>query len=886
MANSKEILAFNRGVVSKLALGRTDIKRVALSAQEQTNWIPRVLGPMSLRPGFEYIGPSYTGAEARYLPFIFSTTDTAIIELTNNTMRVRVNEAVVSRVAVSTILTNGGFNTDVTGWTDNDEVGGTSAWLTGGYLSLLGNGTAAAIRDQTLTISGADIGKAHALNLTVTQGELILRVGSSASGTDELIAETTLRPGVHSLSFTPTGGSAYVRLMSRKSYPTLVDSCLLSSTGDMVLTTPWTSSDLENIRYKQSGDVIFVACEGIAQKRIERRASGSWSIVDYVANAGPFRVGNTTPITVTPSALKGTITLTASKALFTTDNVGGLFAVDSTGQAVTTSVTAADVYSDPIRVTGIGAGRQFGITISGTWVATVTLQRSVGDVGNWVDVTNYTINTSTTYNDTLDNQIIYYRIGIKPAGYTSGAADLTLAYAAGTIRGIARITSFVSSTVVNAVVVKDFGAAVATVDWLEGQWSPRRGYPSAVGLHEGRVWWAGKDKIIGSVSDDFANFDDSIVGDSGPINRSIGAGPVDTINWLTESQLMLVGAQGAELICRSSSLGEPLTPTNFNLKEATSRGSNGVDAIKVDTSAMFVDRSGSRVYELAYDSVGNNYDAVDMTAIAPEVGQPSIVRMAVQRRPDTRVHCVRSDGKVAILVYDKAEEVKAWVVVETDGVVHDVFVLPGDEEDKVYYSVARTINGTTSHLLERWAKQSECVGGTLNKQADSFVSYSGVATTTIPVAHLEGETVVCWADGKDIGTFVVASGVITIPSSTNVIAGLPYRARFRSVKFGGLGQYSQGGLTERKKIDALGLVLTDTHAQGVRYGVEYDYLDDMPLIEQETNVDQDQIWDDYDFDSIEVNGTFDTNTRLCLEANAPRPCTVLACVLTVTTYAK
>lgn len=886
MANTKEILAFNRGMVSKLALGRTDIKRVALSAQEQTNWVPRVLGPMSLRPGLEYIGASYSGVEARYIPFVFSTTDTAIIELTDGVLRVRVNEAIVTRVAVSTTITNGGFTTDVSGWTDNDEVGGTSVWLTGGYLSLLGNGTAAGIRDQTLSVSAPDIGVQHALNIVVEQGELILRVGSSATGTDELIPETTLRPGIHSLAFTPTGANVYVRLMSRRSYPTIVNYCLIAPEANMSLSTPWSGSDLANIRYKQSGDVIFVACAGVPQKRIERRASGSWSLVDYVANAGPFRVGNSSPITIAPSALKGDITLTASKPLFTSSNVGGLYAVDSTGQAVNASITAADVYSDPIRVSGISVGRQFGITISGTWVATVTLQRSVGDIGNWVDVKNYTINTSTTYNDTLDNQIIYYRIGIKPANYTSGTADVTLAYAAGTIRGIARVTAFTSSTEVDAVVVKDFGAITATVDWLEGQWSPRRGYPSAVGLHEGRVWWAGKDKILGSVSDDFANFDDSVTGDSGPINRSIGAGPVDTINWLTESQLMLVGAQGAELICRSSSLGEPLTPTNFNLKEATSRGSNGVDAIKVDTSVMFVDRSGSRVYELAYDSVGSNYDATDITAIAPEVGQPSIVRMAIQRRPDTRVHCVRADGKVALLVYDKTEEVKAWVLIETDGLVQDVIVLPGEEEDKVYYSVSRVVNGVTTHYLEKWAKQSECVGGTLNKQADSFITYSGVATTTIPMAHLEGETVVCWADGYDIGTFTVTGGVITIPSSTNVVAGLPYRARYRSVKFGGLGQYSLGGLTERKKIDSVGLVLTDTHAQGLRYGVDYDYLDDMPLIEQETAVSTGHIWEDYDFDSIEVNGTFDTNTRLCLEANAPRPCTVLACVLGVTSHAK
>lgn len=874
-----ELLAFNRGAVSPLALGRTDIKRVAMSAEEQTNFIPRVLGPMSLRPGFERKGNSYTDAKAYYLPFIFATDDTAAIELTNNNLRVRVADTLVTRPAVSTTITNGSFATDVTGWTDNDQVGATSAWLTGGYLSLLGTGTAAAIRDQMLTVAGGDQNVQHAINIVVTQGECILRVGSSAGAAD-YIAETTLRPGIHSLAFTPTGASVNIRLMARLSYATLVASCTMEAAGVMVIPTPWTEALLPKIRARQSGDVIFVACKGIKQKRIERRGANSWSVVDYVANLGPFRVGNATPITITPSALSGTITLTASEAVFKAENVGGLYAIDSTGQSVNKVISAADVYSDPIRVTGIAAGRTFGITVTGTWVGTVTLQRSVGAVGAWVDVANYTTNQSTTLSDTLDNQIIYYRIGIKPGNYTSGTATVTLAYSAGTIRGIARITAFTSDVLVSAVVVKDFGALTATVDWLEGAWSDRRGYPSAVGIHEGRVWWAGTDKINGTVSDDFANFDDSVTGDSGPISRSIGAGPVDTINWLVESQQLLLGAQGAELICRSSSLGEPLTPTNFNMKEATSRGSLAIDAVKVDTSAVFVDRSGSRIYELEYDSVGTSYTANDLTAINPEIGQPSIVRVAVQRRQDTRLHFVRSDGKVALLVFDKAEEVKAWVLIETDGLIEDAFVLPGDEEDKVYYSIKRTINGSDVRFLELWAKQSECVGGQINKQADAFYHYSGALTNTITgLSYLEGESVIVWGDGADLGTYVVTSGQIVLSYAVSTaIVGLPYTARFRGVK----AQH----LTKHKKIDKVGLVLIDTHYQGLRFGQSFDYLDDLPQVEIGTVTGSDVVWGDYEFDNMTLNGTFEPNARLCLEASAPRPCTVAAAILTVEVNAK
>lgn len=867
-----EVLTFNRGIVSKLALARTDIKRVSMSAQEQTNFIPRVLGPMSLRPGLQYLGNSRNNSQAFYLPFIFATDDVAILELTDGFMRVRVNESLITRPSVASSVTNGTFNSDISGWTDNDEVGGTSTWLTGGYASLLGTGVAAAILDQQVTIAAPDQNVQHALNIVITQGECIFRVGSTSGGQD-YISETTLRPGVHSLAFTPTGGSAYIRLMSRVSYPTLVDSCVMASAGVMEIPTGWTEGVLRQIRARQSGDVIFVACRNIAQKRIERRGVNSWSVVDYVANLGPFRVGNATPITLTPSALTGTVSLTASGPTFRATNVGGLFAVDSTGQTVTRNISAADVYSDPIRVSGIGAGRAFGITITGTFSATVTLQRSVGAVGAWVDVANYAAPVSTSLTDGLDNQIIFYRIGIKPAAYTSGTATVLLAYAAGSIRGIVRVTAFTSETVVTGVVVKDFGALTGTTDWMEGAWSTRRGFPSAVGIHEGRVWWAGADKIYASVSDDFANYDDSVTGDSAPISRSIGTGPVDTINWLLESQQLIVGAQGAELVCRSTSLGEPLTPTNFNLKAATTRGSLGVDAVSVDTSGIFVDRSGSRAYELQYDSVGSTYSPADLTAIVPEVCKPGVYRIAVQRRADTRLHLVRQDGKVALLVFDKTEDVKAWIPIETDGIIEDAFVLPGTEEDKVYYSVKRTINGSDVRFLERWALESECIGGDVNKQADAFITFTGLASTVVTgLGHLEGESVVCWADGVDQGDFVVSGGQITLPTTVNDgVVGLTYRARFRSVKM----RY----LTKHKRLDSLGLVLCDTHQRGITVGPDFEHMEPLPYVEEGQTVDPNYVWEDYEYEDFPMDSKYQANTRICIEANAPRPCTVQAVVL-------
>jgi hypothetical protein len=684
------ILAFNRGLISRLALARVDLKRMAFSAETQVNWMPRAMGSMMLRPGWQYLGDA--PSRPLYLPFIFSTDDTALVELTELRMRVWVGDRVVNRRSVATATLNGAFDTDLAFWTDNDEAGGVSSWNSSTHMQLLGTGTAAAIRDQQVTVAAVDQGVEHALRLVVVRGPVTLRVGSSSGG-DEYIRETVLGTGTHSLAFTPTG-NFHVRVLSRLARAVLIDSITVESPGVLSLPTPWTTDGLGSIRFDQSGDVLYLACRGHQQRKIERRGVRSWSIVLYEPEDGPFRVENTGPITLTPSGLTGNITVAASASLFKSTHVGALFRITSEGQRVSSSISSANAFSNEIRITGVGEGRRFTITRSGTWTATVTLQRSIGATGLWEDVESYTTNDSITYADELDNQIVYYRIGIKTGDYTSGTAELALHFPLGSITGVVRITGFTSSTSVGAEVLQDLGGTSATEIWAEGSWSDFRGWPTSVAFYEGRLWWSGKNGVFASISDAFDGFDPSFEGDAGPINRTIGSGPVDDIQWLLAGRRLLVGAEGAEFAIRSNTFDEPITPTNFNIKDVSSQGSASLPSVKVDNRGIFVQRSGVRVYELAYSAEINDYVPTDLTALVPEIGEPEIVAIAVQRQPDTRLHCVRSDGVVAVAVIDPNENVLSWQEMETDGNVVGVVVLPGDLEDSVYYAVQRSLGST------------------------------------------------------------------------------------------------------------------------------------------------------------------------------------------------
>lgn len=53
---STSVASFTAGVVDRTAQSRVDVRRLALGAKTQTNWLSHVLGYMSLRPGLRYVG--------------------------------------------------------------------------------------------------------------------------------------------------------------------------------------------------------------------------------------------------------------------------------------------------------------------------------------------------------------------------------------------------------------------------------------------------------------------------------------------------------------------------------------------------------------------------------------------------------------------------------------------------------------------------------------------------------------------------------------------------------------------------------------------------------------------------------------------------------------
>jgi len=86
---------------------------------------------------------------------------------------------------------------------------------------------------------------------------------------------------------------------------------------------------------------------------------------------------------------------------------------------VTKSISADDTFTDVTTHEGY-----FNLSISGTFSATVTVQRSY-DGSTWHDVDSW---TSPAEEIGFEPESLYYRVGIKSGNYSSGTAVVRLGH--------------------------------------------------------------------------------------------------------------------------------------------------------------------------------------------------------------------------------------------------------------------------------------------------------------------------------------------------------------------------------------------------------------------------------------------------------------------------
>jgi hypothetical protein len=432
------------------------------------------------------------------------------------------------------------------------------------------------------------------------------------------------------------------------------------------------------------------------------------------------------------------------------------------------------------------------------------------------------------------------------AGFASTDVGRLIRILEGSTWGYVEITGWTSTTVVSATVLSTLTNTSAKATWRMGVYSDTTGYPACGTFFEDRLLLAGAtgypQRVDGSKTGLYTNFSPSsaagTVASDNAISFTLNSDDVNAIKWLVADEKgLLAGTSGGEWQIRASTQGEALTPTNITGKPMTKHGSASVAPVKAGRAILFVQRASRKVRELAYVFEVDGFKAPDMTMLAEHITRPAITEMAFQSQPQAVNWCVRSDGVLLGLTYERDHEVIAWHRHELGGfsdedqlfvpVVQSIAVVtsPDETRDELYMIVQRYINGQEVRYIEYMSKIWEVE----DEQEDAFHLDCGWTTINSPVTdtvtglwHLEGESVMVYVDGKKCPLETVTNGKVTLGITGSIITlGYAYSSDGETMPSeGGTDDGSKQGKTSR--IHRLGLWLVDT--LGLRVGPDVDSL--------------------------------------------------------------
>ncbi|MCG8394197.1 MAG: hypothetical protein MI745_14055 [Pseudomonadales bacterium] len=271
---------FNFGLLGKTLRARRDAAFYRAGAKVMKNFRPTVQGPAIKRKGTRFIAETKDSSVAsRLIPFKFSATTSFHLEFGNGYIRFFQNGDSVFEATQSITAATQANPVVVTitghGYSNGDEVRIESVE---GMIEL---------NDKRYRVA----------NVTANTFELTDIDGNNIDGT--------------AFSAYVTGGTA------KRVYE---------------IASPYSTSDLSNLKYDQLGDIMYIAAGGksVRPQKLVRSSATSWTISDLDNQLGPVEDFNETGTTITLSATLtkgGTSTWTASSGIFQSAHVGSVWAI-------------------------------------------------------------------------------------------------------------------------------------------------------------------------------------------------------------------------------------------------------------------------------------------------------------------------------------------------------------------------------------------------------------------------------------------------------------------------------------------------------------------------------------------------------------------------------
>lgn len=527
----------------------------------------------------------------------------------------------------------------------------------------------------------------------------------------------------------------------------------INGSGNSYLTTTIGSSIVDDMCWTQSADTLIVVHPDLQPVQIQRTSDTAWtattitfdSIPKYAFNID-FHTNNGS--TLTPSAVSGNITLTAST---THHDSGSAQAGTSTTITLKSTASATDDIYNGMYVTitsGTGAGqiRIIEDYVGSTKVATVTPAWTVTPNG----ASNYSVTTWTT-------ESVNQYVNASP-------------------QGRARITRYVSAMVVEAVTEYPFfnTTAIDAGRWelehnYEDVWSSTRGWPRSVTFHEGRLYFGGSKSrpstVWGSKIGLFFDFVPFESLDDDAVEATLDTNDLNVITDIISSRDFQVFTTGGEFFVPQQGT-EPITPLSFTFKNVSRNGIKpGTRVQSVESGSVYIQRQGKSLNEFLFSDTQLTYITQRISLLSGHLlkgpQRISLRRASSTEEADLLLMTNANDGTMAVFSIMRSQQITSPSEYTTDGEFIDV----GVDVTQIYVVTKRVFNGTTRYFVERFQDDlyTDC----------AFVGGAAASASSLP--HIAKSLNVITDGVPQTNETVSGGGSVTFDraSTTSYEVGLP-----------------------------------------------------------------------------------------------------------------
>ena len=577
------------------------------------------------------------------------------------------------------------------------------------------------------------------------------------------------------------------------------------------IVSPYTTAQVADITYTQSADVLFICHPNIRPQELTRTADTSWAFSDYNYGDGPYLAQNSTAITLTPSGTTGSVTITASSALFTSAvvDVGRMVRIEQSSEWGCAIITA---FTDTTHVTATVVDDDDSAFLNTSAVTTWRL-------GAWYGTNNWPSAKPTFY----ENRLVFASTTNEPnAFFCSRSSDFNSHKPTGrdgTVAGSNAINRLITDNQVNAIfwlMVDNSWMFAGTSDGPFKIWSGSTSdafsptklkvdkqtedgagsiQPIKAGdavLYVSRATTKVRELLFSFENDKHLSANLSLLSEHLPRTGIAELAHVEEPNGvvfvkLTNGNLISFTYKRDEEVVswQTQTLGgyfgnATITVTDYtNIATGATLKLNKSDGTTVTFTCQGPGSSPTPETNKFFHNESNNTTADNIfTAINLHadftVANPSANVVTIEET-------MHKSGYLTIVSSDTT---RLAITDESTAVIDSLAAIPSvdGKSNTLYIIVKRTVNLATVRYVEFLEERFEPSSTTDKDNAffvDSGATYSGSSTTSITgLGHLEGETVQVFADGAQQTDKTVSSSAITIDkAASKVHVGLQYTSK-------------------------------------------------------------------------------------------------------------